>query len=426
MLINPKTTKMNKLNFFILLVILFTTKVFTQTEVHDNIIGKKHIINSKILKEDRVIQVYIPDGYDTSKDKKYPVLYILDGQRLFLHGVSVIQSFNSQFQLGPDMIVVGINNKYPNRFNHFLGTDFLDFIEKELMTYISNNYRASDERLLFGWEYAGAFVIESMINRPYLFDAHIAASPYPIHEDRFEGQSRIGMLKKKMEEPFSSFLYFTVSANEGMVEDGTNELEAVLKKKAPETLNWNYRIIDGEEHRSTAHASLYQGLRNYYHDYPIIQIKTLDKFKQLRGIAYVYNYYKSRAKRFGFSEKLSPWTMFTLTRNALRADSFEDFEFFMCEFKDSGMINGVRLDRAMSFASYYIKHNNYQKAIEVYENLTKKNSNSASLKNAIGDIYYLLKDNITAKLYYKQAIILAKEQKDNKLEDYLIDFKKMK
>ncbi|MCO4820867.1 MAG: hypothetical protein KC469_02285 [Flavobacteriaceae bacterium] len=411
--------------FFILLLISSTIS-HAQPESIDNVIGQNYTFASKILNEDRTIQIYTPSSYSESLDKNYPVLYILDGQRLFLDGVSVVQSFTSQFQLSPDIIVVGINNKYPDRFNHFLGTNFLDFIENEVVSYIEDQYRTSKERLLFGWEYAGAFVIESMIKRPQLFNAHLAASPYPIHEKWFNNQSRIDMLEAVLDKELTSYLYVTISANEGMVEDGTNELEALLKSKATENLRWDYRVIEGAEHTSTAYPGIYHGLRSYYHNYKKLQFNSLSEFKDKGGIAHVYEYYKGRAERFGFSEDLPPWTMFSLSRNAIRADSFTDFESLMNEFKGKGMINNIRLDRAMSLASYYSKYNKYHDALFIYEQLITKNRDSAILQNAIGDVYVMLKENKKAKPYYKKAIALAKAQKDAKLVDYQNDLKRIK
>ncbi len=424
---STKLRVMKKLILILILAVVTTalTTVTAQTNGTDNIVGKNYTIDSKLLNEERTIRVYTPDSYESSPEKKYPVIYLLDGQRLFLHGVSVVQSFTSQFQLSPDIIVVGINNKYPDRFNHFLGSEFLDFIEKELIVLIENNYRTTSERLLFGWEYAGAYVIESMIKRPHLFDAHLAASPYPIHEERSENKSRIEQLADKLSSPLSSFLYYTVSANEGMVQDGTNELTNLLENKAPNSLQWRYRVIEGEEHRSTAYATIYHGLRQFYHNYPTLQFKDLSEFKTQGGISYVYKYYKERAKRFGFSEDLTPWTMFSLSRNAIRADSFADFELLMNEFKDKGMINKIRLSRAMSLALYYSKNNKHNEALHIYKQLIIKNSDSALLQNTIGDVYVTLKENKKAKSYYKKAVALAKAQKDAKLVEYKNDLKKI-
>ena len=48
---------------------------FAQTKGSPIFIGINHTINSKVLEQDREIQIYLPDSYDASKEK-YPVLYI--------------------------------------------------------------------------------------------------------------------------------------------------------------------------------------------------------------------------------------------------------------------------------------------------------------------------------------------------------------
>ena len=42
---------------------------------------------SQVLKEDRTIEVYLPEDYHDSKTD-YPVLYVVDGQRYFLNGIT--------------------------------------------------------------------------------------------------------------------------------------------------------------------------------------------------------------------------------------------------------------------------------------------------------------------------------------------------
>lgn len=292
-------------------VLSFFMIVISFSQESDNVIGKKIVINSKILKENRDVQIYFPTSYDTTKTD-YPVLYILDGQNLFLHGVSVLKSFQSPQNISPEFIVVGINNKYPDRFNHFSGTKFLDFIETEVVSHIDKNYRTNSERIIYGWEFAGAFALNSMITRPHLFTGHIIASPYPVHVKNDNGKSKIDLLEEKLKAGFSSYLYFAVSEGEGMVEDGTKELSSMLKTKAPNSLRWKYRVIPDEQHPSTALATLYQGLKSYYNNYEVFAIYGLDKFKKAGGLKHFYKYNKERTKRFGFSENPEPWSMYSI------------------------------------------------------------------------------------------------------------------
>ena len=170
-----------KKTFLILIIICFNVKVKSQNMPSVNPLGSSYSIKSDILKEDRQIQIFIPESYNKT-DKKYPVLYMLDGQRLFPFGVSLLKSF-TQFKQTPEFIIVGITNKYPNRFEHFIDKEkkFLTFIEKDVIPFIDNNFRTPNERLIFGWEYGGSFVIQTMLDRPNLFNAYLAASPYPLN-----------------------------------------------------------------------------------------------------------------------------------------------------------------------------------------------------------------------------------------------------
>jgi len=386
----------------------------------DNVIGKKFSLSSTILAEKRDIQIHFPQSYDSSKNE-YPVLYILDGQRLHTLGVSLSQSFRSTVKISPEFIVVSINNKYPDRFEHFTKPAFLTFIEKELIPYVDTHYRTTTERILFGWEFAGAYVIESLINKPELFSGHIATSPYPVHETWFEDQTKIEQLEKKLKQGLKSHLYFTVSEGESVVEIGTDALNLLLEDKAPDSLRWTYRVIPDEQHLSTAHASMFQGLRNYFYGYETFQIYSLDKFDNAGGLKNFYAYNKLRAERFGFSEDPEPWSMFTIVRNAIRADKFDRFESFINEFKLFNMLSIIEQRNANEIAQFYVKHKAYKKAIEVYEIGVKNTPEDANIHNKLGDVYLALADKKTAKLYYEKSVKLAKKSNDKRLAEFQKD-----
>ena len=72
-------------------------------------IGEIKIIKSVILDENRTLNIYLPDGYNSKE--KYPVIYLLDGSANedFLHVVGLVQFYNITFSM-PKTIVVGIAN----------------------------------------------------------------------------------------------------------------------------------------------------------------------------------------------------------------------------------------------------------------------------------------------------------------------------
>ncbi len=43
------------------------------------ILGAVDTVGSKVLHEKRVLNIYLPEGYDANDTVKYPVVYLLDG-----------------------------------------------------------------------------------------------------------------------------------------------------------------------------------------------------------------------------------------------------------------------------------------------------------------------------------------------------------
>ena len=92
----------------LIIILLFCSNIYGQN-ITDNIVGSSLLIQSKIMNDEREIQIFLPDGYEDS-DITYPVLYILDGQRYFLHAVSLQKSF-IEFKQTAEFIIVGISTE---------------------------------------------------------------------------------------------------------------------------------------------------------------------------------------------------------------------------------------------------------------------------------------------------------------------------
>jgi predicted alpha/beta superfamily hydrolase len=382
---------------FIVIILLLCSNIYGQN-IKDNIIGSSLLIQSKIMNDEREIQIFLPDGYADS-DITYPVLYILDGQRYFLHGVSLQKSF-VEFRQSPEFIIVGISKNQSDRNRDFSvnSQSYMDFIKKEVIDYVDTQFRTSEKRMLFGWAYGGGFAIETMTNEPDLFDVYIAASPYPLKEKISKIDSLLTENPK-----FNKLLYFASGTNEGIVKEGTNELNILLTNKAPKTMNWTFKEFEGEEHRSTPFTTLYHGIQTSFNYYPELQYTSLEEFSNAGGLDYVYEYYQKRALEFGFSKDLSDWTMFTLTRNAIRANDYNQFNTFVNKFEETGFLERLRVSRSCSIAAFYLKNKQYNKAIDVYTLLVEKHPNSERPLNGLGDTYKELKKERKASLYYKKA-----------------------
>lgn len=136
----------------------------------------------------------LPFDYDAEPDRRYPVVYLLDGDVLF----PVIAPTHLYLTIDdklPEAIIVGISygsfSKPTNR-RHIdfrppgndvpreeSGTiEFQKFLEAELLPAVEQRYRVdSSKRVLFGQTRAGAMVLYSAFTKPDLFWAHVAHNP---------------------------------------------------------------------------------------------------------------------------------------------------------------------------------------------------------------------------------------------------------
>ena len=164
-------------------------------------------LTSKIFENTRTIRVLLPPGYsdEANKDKRYPVLYMLDGQNLF----DVCLSFNKKQEWRvdetvleltntgaiPPMIVVGIDNAGAQRSREYLpwkdnlfqpkmaepeGRRHPEFLETEVMPAIDSKYRTAkgaENTAIGGSSYGGVAALYAAVTRPDLFSKAIVESP---------------------------------------------------------------------------------------------------------------------------------------------------------------------------------------------------------------------------------------------------------
>ena len=92
-----------------LLLTLISVSVFSQKRF-DNIKSEK-------LGEERRITIGLPPSYEANPEKKYPVLYLLDGDYLF-DPFSGAVSYGAYWDDLPEMIIIGVHqNKDSERYD---------------------------------------------------------------------------------------------------------------------------------------------------------------------------------------------------------------------------------------------------------------------------------------------------------------------
>ena len=139
-----------------ILIILSGGAASSQDEGNPLTVATYRKISSNILNEERTIAVSLPYLYD-KLGKRYPVLYILDGEDLSLASFIGMARFFSPHRI-PEMIIVGVLNTHRNRDLFATKVEglpdteedgalrFLNFLSQELIPYIDTHYRTSPHR----------------------------------------------------------------------------------------------------------------------------------------------------------------------------------------------------------------------------------------------------------------------------------------
>jgi hypothetical protein len=230
---------------------------------------------------DNDLYIHIPSNYGQDKTKKYPVLYILDGQWDFKLMDSVLGGLVYD-KFVPEMIMVGITysgehadydglramDYTPTAVRQVKGSGngpkFLKFLKTELIPFIEANYRAdSSRRVLQGSSYAGLFTLYAMFADPGLFSAYMSASPAVPYDDGYAFKQEAEYARAHQELPVKLFL--AVGGAEGLTTP-VREFMQTLQSRGYKGLKLETRVIEGERHAGNKPEVFNRGLRFLFSD----------------------------------------------------------------------------------------------------------------------------------------------------------------
>ncbi len=233
-------------------------------------------LKSAATGRDNDLYIHLPSDYTRDTTKKYPVLYILDGQWDFKLMDSVLGGLVYD-KFVPEMILVGITYSGENADYEGLramdytptatrqvkgsgdGPKFLRFLKTELIPFIEANYRAdSSHRVLQGSSYAGLFTLYAMFAEPGLFSAYLAASPSVPYDDRYAFKQEAEYARTHKELPVRLFL--AVGGAEGLA-NPVKEFMKTLQSRGYKGLKLEARVIEGERHAGNKPETFNRGLR---------------------------------------------------------------------------------------------------------------------------------------------------------------------
>ena len=173
---------------------------FPKKERHSTASKNVHIVDESFyipqLDRHRRVWIYLPESYGTSK-KKYPVLYMNDGQNVFDEATSaygewgVDEALDSLGKQHKEIIVIAVDNGADKRLNEYSpydmekygkgeGDQYVDFLVQTLKPYIDKHYRSKkDEKNTFiaGSSMGGLISFYAILKYPKIFGAAGVFSP---------------------------------------------------------------------------------------------------------------------------------------------------------------------------------------------------------------------------------------------------------
>jgi predicted alpha/beta superfamily hydrolase len=142
-------------------------------------------------------RVWLPPSYPDSPERRYPILYMPDGDHCFGMAVDIVR-YLIRGMLLPDTIVVAVgygSDRPPEEGGLDMrsrdlapfatefspeprGEAFRLFLEQELVPFVESTYRVDPElRAFYGFSLGGLFGLHLMLQSPDLFRRHILVSP---------------------------------------------------------------------------------------------------------------------------------------------------------------------------------------------------------------------------------------------------------
>jgi enterochelin esterase-like enzyme len=236
---------------------------------------KQEKFPSRFLRNQRDLIVYLPPGYDAQPSRRFPVLYLHDGQNLFDGATSFIpgmdwhvghtaDQFIQEGRVEP-LIIVGIYNAGKQRLGEYTPTRmprlgggranrYAKFLLEEVRPLVRRQYRVLEEGEntgIGGSSLGGLVSLYLGLRQPQIFGKIAALSPSVWWNERvilrFAGRAPVHVLPR---------IWLDIGTREGprIVDDVERFRDVLIRKGWQLDRNLHYERVEGAEHNEAAWA----------------------------------------------------------------------------------------------------------------------------------------------------------------------------
>lgn len=271
---------------------------------------KQEIFESFKLQERRDVQYYFPETY--TKEKKYPLIVVLDAEYLFDQVVANAK-FYSAFHGMPEAIIVGIHQgknairlddcafEEPSGLPSEKGKNFFEFIGMELIPYLETSYSIAPFKMFVGYDITANFGNFYLFKEESLFNAYISISPILAPEMETRIPERLASMKKKI------FYTLIVEGEKNKNTARIEQLDKALKELKSESILYSLDSYPGADHIAIATYGIGKAFDDIFAMFKPISPKEY-KDKLLTSEGPVYDYLETKytmiESLFGFRKKV--------------------------------------------------------------------------------------------------------------------------
>lgn len=322
-----KTVYTMKKHLFLLIVSFSFSSIFAQF--------KLDTITSARLKEDRVISISLPYSYGKEKNKKYPLLLLLDGNYLFEPFSGALKYGNYWDDL-PEVITVAIDQGKPfdrelesdvddqNGLPIEKGAQFFDFITMELMPYLEKKYTIAPFKIIAGHDVTAGFLNLFLYKDNPLFDAYISMSPEFPKDMETRIPKRLNLINKPL-------FYYQSTADGDLkkMQDLIKTLDTNIKTVNNPNLYYQFDDFKNASHYSLVLHSIPNALYHIFGVYqPISNTEYQEKIVKLPSdyVGFLTKKYDIIEKSYGIKMPIRINDFRAIEAAILKNNAFTEFE----------------------------------------------------------------------------------------------------
>lgn len=239
--------------------------------------GETLIIESEVLDEERLLNVYLPPTYYyADSTTTFPVIYLLDGSydEDFIHIAGLVQFGNFPWvNLLPESIVVGIANvdrkkdfTYPTNNEQDLidfpttghSKEFIQYLNEEVIPIIEDIYPTDTIKTIMGQSLGGLLAAEILLDYSDMFDNYVVISPSLWWDDESILEKKIGAIDS------SKNIYIAVGKEGEVMERVAKTFHDNLNSSDNVKARMYFQYFEKHDHGDILHQAAYDAFEKIF------------------------------------------------------------------------------------------------------------------------------------------------------------------